>query len=213
MRISPSAIALAILGFTSALPTATTSTPAANSNNLCPSIPKDDSKVDPPSNPTKPNTSNIIHPRTISQYDVWTGAVRYQETHGKIFVNGKTTDTTTLLTFTFPPESKGKMCSFHFDLSSDATSKVSGTGKFDVFISLAPATRDAKTWPSGNLRDQHIGRMVAKPHGQAEWVSGLPVFGQSFPCPAGEMYGGELVGVDAPDNIEWRASSGPYISY
>jgi hypothetical protein len=105
--------------------------------------------------------------------------------NGKISKDGKTTDITTLLTFDFPTALDGKTCSFHFDLSSDPAAKVSSTGQFDVFISLAPATRTTTTWPSGNLRDQHIGRMRAQPNAAATWVAGFSTFGQSFPCPAG----------------------------
>lgn len=125
--------------------------------------------------------------------------MRRDETKGKIFKDGRKSDVTTLLTFNFPPETEGKTCSFHFDLSSDPTAKVSSTGQFDIFVSLAPATRSADTWPSGNLRDQHIGRMAARPNGAATWVDGFPVFGQSFLCPASKTYGGELVGVGDSD--------------
>jgi hypothetical protein len=158
--------------------------------------------------------SNAIRPTRTSQYDVWTGAVRYSEQRGKIFKNGRTTDVTTLLTFDFPAESDGKTCSFHFDLSSDPAANVSGTGQFDVYISLAPATRSTTTWPSGNLRDHHIGRMRAQPNAAATWVAGFPTFGQAFPCPAGQTYGSELVGTGDVDHIEWLAStSGAYIKW
>lgn len=140
--------------------------------------------------------------------------MHHDESNGKIFKDGRTTDVTTLLTFDFPPESEGKTCSFHFESSSDTTTKVSGTGQFDIFISLAPATHDTTTWPSGNLRDQHIGRMTAKPNGAATWLAGFPVFGQGFPCPAGMTYGGELVGAGDVDRIEWSVgASGPYITW
>jgi hypothetical protein len=140
--------------------------------------------------------------------------VHHNESNGKVFKDGRTTDVTTLLTFEFPSESKGKTCTFHFDSSSDATAEVSGTGQFDVFISLAPATHDTATWPSGNLRDQHIGRMAAKPDGAATWLAGFPVFGQSFPCPGGMTYAGEMVGAGDTDRIEWLVgTSGPYITW
>jgi hypothetical protein len=140
--------------------------------------------------------------------------VRYQTPNGKIFKDGKTTDVTTLLTFEFPKASQDKTCSFHFDLTGNPSAKVSGTGEFDVFISQAPATSNAATWPSGNLRDHHIGRMNAKAKAPATWVSGFPTFGQSFPCPAGKTYGSELVGVGSVDQIEWLASAaGAYISW
>jgi hypothetical protein len=105
------------------------------------------------------------------------------------------------------------MCSFHFDIDL-ATSEVAGTGQFDVFTSLAPAEKDTNSWPSGNLRDQHIGRMQAKNGDAATWVDGFPTFGQAFLCPAGQTYGGELVGVGDFDYIQWLAGTdGPYIMY
>ncbi|OAL03847.1 hypothetical protein IQ06DRAFT_291509 [Phaeosphaeriaceae sp. SRC1lsM3a] len=159
--------------------------------------------------------SSVGNPKTLSQYDVWTGAVRYRAAHGKIFKNnGQSTDVSTLLTFEFPPESQGKTCRFEFDLSADPSATVSGSAQFDVFTSLAPATRNAATWPSGNLRDHHIGRMAAKPRAPATWVPGFPTFGQSFPCPAGETYGAELVPTGDVDHIEWQASAPvPYIAW
>lgn len=228
MHFFSSAIALAIIGFTSALPANTysststdCSTPSPTPSGSCTSSPTPQpckTSCPPPPNCNtscpSPVASNIIRPTHTSQYDVWTGAVRYDEKHGKIFKDGKTTDITTLLTFDFPTASAGKTCSFHFDLSSDLAAKVSGTGQFDVFISLAPATRSTTTWPSGNLRDQHIGRMRAQPNAAATWVAGFPTFGQSFPCPAGQTYGGELVGTGDADHIEWLAStSGAYIKW
>ncbi|KAM0717743.1 hypothetical protein Q7P37_007595 [Cladosporium fusiforme] len=159
-----------------------------------------------PSDPKNPP----IRPCVTSQYDVWTGAVRRDEINGKIFKDGRKTDVTTLLTFNFPPETEGKTCSFHFDPAPT----VSGSGQFDVFVSLAPASHSADSWPSGNLRDQHIGRMVAHSDRVAEWLPGFPDLGQSFPCPAGQTYGGELVGVGDADHVEWLAgTSGPYITW
>ncbi|CAN9322583.1 unnamed protein product [Alternaria alternata] len=154
-----------------------------------------------------PTCSNIIKPRVTPLYEVWTGAVRHNTANGKVFKDGKTTDITTLLTFDYPPESAGKTCSFHFDLASDASAKVSGTGQFDVFTALAPAASSTSSWPSGNLRDQHLGRMTAQRGGAATWVSGFPALGQGFPCPAGKTYGGELVGVGDADFIEWLAGT------
>ncbi|RYN15444.1 hypothetical protein AA0113_g12495 [Alternaria arborescens] len=174
--------------------------PPPDCHNSCPTPPVNT----PCGNPTG---SNIIKPRVNSLYEVWTGAVRHNTTNGKIFKDGKTTDITTLLTFDFPPESEGKTCSFHFNLASDASVKVSGTGQLDVFTSLTPATGSTSSWPSGNLRDQHLGRMTAQRGGAATWVSGFPTLGQGFPCPAGKTYGGELVGVGDADFIEWLAGT------
>ncbi|KAM0717746.1 hypothetical protein Q7P37_006078 [Cladosporium fusiforme] len=178
--------------------------PACGSKTPCPK-PEDGASESPCPKPNPP-----IRPCVTSQYDVWTGAVRRDEINGKIFKDGRKTDVTTLLTFNFPPETEGKTCSFHFDPAPT----VSGSGQFDVFVSLAPASHSADSWPSGNLRDQHIGRMVAHSDRVAEWLPGFPDLGQSFPCPAGQTYGGELVGVGDADHVEWLAgTSGPYITW
>ena len=201
MHFSSSAVALTIIGFSTALPTNTYSSGSTNDTASCLGLPE------------CLGSSNTIRPGVVSQYEVWTGAMT-RNTNGKIFKDGKTTDITTLLTFSFPVDSAGKMCSFHFDLSSDTSATVSSTGQFDVFVSLAPTTKDTMSWPSGNLRNKHLGRMQAKVGGEATWVDGFPTFGQSFLCPAGQTYGGELVGVGDVDWIEWLAgSSGPYIAY
>jgi Ubiquitin 3 binding protein But2 C-terminal domain len=157
--------------------------------------------------------SNIIKPTTRSQYEVWTGAVHFNVPNGKIFKNGHTTDITTLLTFDIPADAQGKTCEFHFAL--DTASTVSGSGQFDVFTSLAPATKDTTTWPQGNLRDQYGGRMKANLGGEATWVDGFPQPGKSFPCPAGLKVAGELVGTGDVDDIEWVAGNGvgAYIKY
>jgi hypothetical protein len=188
MQFLTAAAALAIIGFTSALPS--------------------------PSPQSVPSGADIIKPTTRSQYEVWTGAVHYNLQNGKIFKDGRTTDITTLLTFDFPSSTAGKTCSFHFVLASEAASKLSGSAQFDVFTSIAPASHDTTTWPNGNLRDQHIGRMQAFLSGEATWVNGFPTTGKSFPCPAGQTLGGELVGTGDVDDIEWLAgNSGTYIQF
>jgi hypothetical protein len=155
---------------------------------------------------------NIIRPSARSQYDVWTGAVHYNSANGKIFKDGKTTDVSTLLTFNFPDVTKGQRCEFHFYLDSTAT--LSGTGTFDVFSSLAPATQSTTTWPNGNLRDQYGGRMQANKPGDAVFLEGYGNKAQVFDCPSGSVYGAELVPTGDVDDIEWVGSlAGAYILY
>jgi hypothetical protein len=159
-------------------------------------------------------TSGVLKPIVRSQYEVWTGAVHYNTPTGHIFKNGRTTDITTLLIFDIPATLSGKTCEFHLYLDPSAT--VSGTGAFDVFSSLAPATQDTTTWPSGNLRDQYGGRMQAHISGEATWVPDIVAEGKAFPCPAVPMkYAAELVGTGDVDNIAWNsaAGSGSYIKY
>jgi hypothetical protein len=140
--------------------------PPPSCNTSCPPPPSCNTSCPPPPNCynscltllvntlySNPTGSNIIKPRVNSLYEVWTGAVRHNTTNGKIFKDSKTTNITTLLTFDFPLESKGKTCSFYFNLASNALVKVSSTRQLDVFTSLAPATGSTPSWPSGNLRD------------------------------------------------------------
>jgi Ubiquitin 3 binding protein But2 C-terminal domain len=182
MQFLTAAIAAAILGFTNALPT-------------------------PQS--TIPTGSNILVPTAISQYTVWTGAVNFNTGAGKIFKNGIVSDVTTLVTFDIPASAAGSTCVFHFALDPSAT--LSGSEQFDVFTSLATATTSTTTWPSGNLRDQYVGRMTAVLNGEATWTPGFPNV-PSFPCPAGQLLAGELVGTGDVDDIEWLQSvAGPYI--
>lgn len=167
----------------------------------------------PPPNSTG---DNIIRPGTTSIYNVWTGAVTYDSPSGKIFKDGHSADLTTLLTFDFPASLKGKTCEFHFALpaSGSASGNPSGTAAFDVFTSLAPAGASSTTWPSGNLRDQYLGRMVAHAGAEATWVEGMPMLVRAFPCPAGVKIGGELVGTGDKDSVTWTVgAAGPYIKW
>jgi len=185
MRFSTGAVAAAIMAFTSAVPT--------------PGY-------------WAPPTGSVISPTTISQYTVWTGAIKYNVQYGKIFKDGHTSDITTLVTFDIPSAAQGKQCTFHFSLDSTAT--LTGTGVFDLFTSQAPATHDTTSWPSGNLRDNQVGRLKAVLNGEATFLDGFPTAGESFPCPYGYELAGELVGTGDADDIEWNGLlAGPYLSY
>lgn len=186
MQFLTTAIAAAILGFTTAVPT--------------------------PS--SIPSGSGVIVPTTISQYSVWTGAVNFNTGAGKIFKNGRVSDVTTLATFDIPRAASGMTCELHFVLDGGASpSTLSGSAQFDVFTSLAPATTSTTTWPSGNLRDQYVGRMTALAGAEAVWADGFPNV-RTFPCPGGELLAGELVGTGDVDDIEWiQSSAGPYILF
>ena len=104
--------------------------------------------------PQIPASGNVIRATTRSQYSVWTGAINYNTTTGRIFKDGRTTDITTLLTFTYPAASAGRTCTFHLYL--DTASTLTGTRTFDVFSSLYPAARSTTTWPPGNGRNQQL---------------------------------------------------------
>ena len=168
--------------------------------------------------PTSTNTGspfgqpNIIRPAARSQYDVWTGAILYNTTNGKIFKNGITTDVTTLLTFEYPAATAGLQCEFHFYL--DPTATLAGTGTFDVFSSLAPATQSTTSWPPGNQRNQFEGRIQAAEPGEAIFLPGYGNTAQLYNCPTGQTLGMELVPTGDYDDIEWVGKlAGAYILY
>jgi len=147
----------------------------------------------------------------LSQYSVWTGAIRFNTRKGKIFKDGTTSDITTLLTFHFPSSSVGRTCKFYFVLGRGSTA--SGSRQFDVFRSNAPAPGDTAGWPPGNQRGPHLARLEAANSGQAKWVDGPPNSIKSFPCPIG-TWAAELVGVGDKDNIQWSdAAQGPYFTF
>jgi hypothetical protein len=175
LRIS-AAIALTLATLSSALPaysppaptsgctTACTRPPSSTPTSCTPSrtlTPPYFTPSFPPTPSPCPPMPNVICPKALPHYDIWTGAVRCRASHGKIFKDSRTTDVSTLLTFDFPCESQGIICRFEVDLAAEASAIVSGSAQFDVFTSQAPATRNASTWLSGNLEDHSISRMTA----------------------------------------------------
>jgi len=151
--------------------------------------------------PAQQSTDTVLYPRVTSQYNVWTGAVDFNVNTGLIRKDGRNPDITTLVTVDFPASTQGKQCRFAFTLDSQST--FSGSAKFDVFTSLAPAAGPTTTWPNGNLRDQYTGRF------QAQVGDATPIehANPSFPCPAGQTLGGELVGVFDNDLIQWNVNT------
>jgi hypothetical protein len=153
-----------------------------------------------------------VLPTTLSPYTVSSGAINFNTPNGQIFKNnGQSSDVTTLVTFNFPSESQGKTCAFHFFLPLRGS--LSGSGLFDVFTSLAPATHSTTGFPPGNQRNQQVARMQAVLPGEATYVPGFLNTIQSFPCPLG-VWPIELVGVFDVDNIQWPGSAGgPYVTW
>jgi len=151
--------------------------------------------------PLQQSTSNTLVPTVISKYNVWTGAIFFNTGLGRIYKDGRNPEETTLVTFKFPDTLKGKQCKFVFTL--DANQHFSGSAKFDIYTSLAPATASSSTWPSGNLRDQYLGRF------QALVGDATPIdhANNPFPCPAGQTLGAELVGVFDNDEIFWDVNA------
>jgi hypothetical protein len=143
---------------------------------------------------------------------VWTGAVTYNTASGKVFKNGRSADITTLVTFDFPSTiPAGSLCRVEFYL--DATSTLTGSERAQIFTSLKPATGSTTTWPSGNLRDQHVGDFHFVKPGNAV-VEATYGGSQPFPCPIGQTLAGEIVGRWDEVDIEWNtAVAGPRIIY
>ncbi|KIW26611.1 uncharacterized protein PV07_06430 [Cladophialophora immunda] len=156
-----------------------------------------------------------IIPDFTSQYTVSTGAVDFHTSRGLVSRthsnNGN--DVTTLVTFELDGMYSGNQCQLVFDLGSDPTSYVTGTGKAQLFTTIAPATADSESWPSGNLRNQALGTIDVNAYGRASWEAGsgpgATVEGK-FPCSmiAGQIYGGEIVPVGDEDTISWTAGKG-----
>jgi hypothetical protein len=156
-----------------------------------------------------------ILPDFTSQYTSSTGAVDFHTSRGLVsrepWNGGK--DITTLVTFELPSQYSGNQCQLVFDLGNDPSGYVTGTGKAQLFTSLAPADMDTSTWPNGNLRNQHLGTVQVNAYGRAVWEAGsgpgASVDGM-FPCSsiAGMVYGGEVVPVGDSDTISWAAGSG-----
>lgn len=156
-----------------------------------------------------------VLPDFTSQYTASTGAVDFHTTRGLVSrgpQNGGR-DITTLVTFELPSQYSNNQCQLVFDLGNDPTSYVTGTGKAQLFTSLAPADKDTSTWPSGNLRNQDLGTIQVNAWGRATWEAGsgpgASVEGR-FPCSdiAGKIYGGEVVPVGDSDTISWAAGNG-----
>jgi len=156
-----------------------------------------------PGGPGGPGPPGVLAPDAISQYHVWTGAIDYNTGVGKIFKDQVTSDISTLLTFTFPPETAGKSCSIELVLNSAST--LTGTPAFDIFSSLYPATSSTTSWPPGNGRDQDLGRADAVIGGFAIYEPPpFPQIAANFPCPApGTVQGYELVPTGDQTDIEW----------
>jgi hypothetical protein len=214
MQFTNAAVAAAILAFASAAPTA----PSAYNNSTAEYVSTSSAyapqgtgtSYTPPPPPPAEGDASVVYPGTVSQYSVWTGAVAFQVYDGKIFKDGHSSDISTLLTFSFPEASYGKSCKVAFTAPSST-----GGGQFDVFTSLMPATQSTSTWPSGNLRDQHLGRMQLGADGTASLVSDVaPALVEAFPCPKG-VVGMELVGAGDNVDIKWTQSKeqGISISY
>jgi hypothetical protein len=162
--------------------------------------------------PTAPQTIRIS-PEVISLYHISTGQVEYNVAAGHIHrAQNSGDDLSTLATFYIDPSYSGKQCSFGFDVDNTVHFDPK-PAFFDVFTSQMPAYENKASWPQGNLRDQHVGRMkLSQQPGEATFEAGQPTAAKLFPCYTGYI-AGELVPVGDVEDVCFTPSStaGPYI--
>jgi hypothetical protein len=152
-----------------------------------------------------------VFPDFTSQYNSKTGAVDFHTSTGLVSrsTSNGGADITTLVTFTLDAQYASNQCQLVFDLNAPSSS-VSGSSKAQLFTSLAPATADSSSWPSGNLRNQNLGAIDVVAHGRATWQQGSGPGATAngfFPCSAitGQIYGGEIVPQGDNVQISWPA--------
>jgi hypothetical protein len=145
-------------------------------------------------------------PSAIYNYDVGTGAIDCHPAGGLISkaTNNGGHDITTLVTFTYPPESANKQCALSFYL--DPTATLTGSSKIDVFTSLNPAPGCTTGWGPGNLRNNELGRWNAVIGGYATWDwTSSSYLTAPVPCkPVGTVEAFELVGVWDTNEVAWN---------
>ncbi|KAL2002679.1 hypothetical protein VTN02DRAFT_6214 [Thermoascus thermophilus] len=164
-----------------------------------------------PNPPSHPSTDKVLYPYATSHYHVSTGAIDYGVDTGLICkADDNNSEVTTLVTFVVPQAWAGKQCKFVFELASFDTS--TGSHEADIFSSIAPAGTSTASWPPGNLRDHQVARIFVTAPGVATLEQSFDKF-PVLDCPAGAIFGGELVGVNDVDQISWSvvAGSGPRI--
>lgn len=163
--------------------------------------------------PLQPRANAFFTPTTIWKYNTGTGAIA-ATTSGLVAKSNNGQDTTALLTFTYPSAASGKQCQFAFYLDNAAT--LNGSRKLDLYTSTNPAPGPRSTWPPGNQRNIHLGRISAIKGGFATWDAKYSTYlTQKTPCKApGTVEGFELTGVYDQDTVGWNpAVAGPRIIY
>lgn len=155
--------------------------------------------------PSSRPSGDAIYPSSTYHYDVSTGAITCNVDGGLIdkYPSNGGHDITTLLTFTYPEEARGRKCQFQFYLSNSAA--ISGSKKIDVFTTLTPAPGCTTTWGPGNHRDINLGRLSAQLGAFATWDATYGAYlTKPTDCKApGTKEGFELVGVYDTDHISW----------
>jgi hypothetical protein len=133
----------------------------------------------------------IVWPEATYRYWISSGASKLDPQDQLLVVKDRypANESSTLTTFSIPPDVAGRTCKLNFDLWDRDHS--TGSQTLDVFTSVSPGHRD-----------QHVGRIWVPKPGAAEWVfsfHGLP----EFECPAGEVIGFEFVGVGDAVEVRW----------
>lgn len=152
-----------------------------------------------------------VYPSYTSQYNGKTGAVDFHTAQGLVSRNPQNggADISTLVTFTLDAKYSTNTCQVVFDLT-DSSSSATGSKQAQLFTSIAPAEADAASWPSGNLRDQHLGNINVVQGGRATWEAGSGPGATAdgvFDCSviAGLTWGGEIVPRGDTVEIKWPA--------
>lgn len=167
-------------------------------------------------NPEPP--TNAFTPKATYNYDVGTGAI-YCDPLWNLITKADTDNghhITTLLTFEYPAATAGKTCQFGFHLAATDVLAGDNGGVIDLFSSLAPAPGCTSSWPPGNQRNVHLGRLKPQLGGDAVFTDKFTTYlTEPTPCPPpGTIEAYELVGVYDNVDVEWQPSvSGPFIAY
>lgn len=160
-----------------------------------------------------PTPGQTILPDNISIYHGFGGEIKFNSPYGQISrQQSGNDDISTLITFTFPEETRGRTCEFNFELNDAGSFTIApGNNAFDVFRSTQVATEDSAGWgPPSNYRDVQLGRMKAVAGGQASVDWGT----FTFPCPVGETKGFEVTPTGDSIFIQWNEpNDGPWIRY
>jgi hypothetical protein len=142
-----------------------------------------------------PSGSTILAPTGLYVFDVFTGAIGPKTTIAKVAKdkNPQIHEQTTLVTFTYPPETKNRQCALYFDFT--AASWSGDSDKLAIFSSSKPNPATS-AWVSGNQRDNQLG-IWKKPTSSpawADWESTYTGLSRPQPCQPGKTDVFEIVG-------------------
>jgi hypothetical protein len=155
--------------------------------------------------PLETRNEVFFKPSALWKYNVGTGAITASVV-GEVdkFNTNRGQDITTLMTFIYPPEATGQKCQFAFGL--DPADTLTGSKKLDLYTSNKPATASTTSWPPGNQRNIHLGRLNMVSGGDATWEARYNSYlTNKVDCkPSGTVEGFEVVGVYDVDRVSWN---------